>query len=764
MYITTDMLSSLEASESLVEWFKRRFKEQDTEYQKVLDGLSADDRPDDAHWLMDRLGPQATGFAFRFSLTANTEAPKHLFVAGDLESPGDLSLAGWLRVGGHIEAQRNLRAEAGICAGASIRVGCGIRTKASVTSGGGITAGRSIEVEGSIHAAYAIAAGEDIRAGKEISAGGSSQKAIDALTTIYEQESELAEQFQQSLETLLEASGGLGQFWDSIASNDGPFGVSAGREIVAGADVACVGTLLAGESTEVGGSIQCGHAIKVGGRLCAACDIHAGGSVTAGDGIEVGGNLRFGADLKSEGDLCVAGSVLANEMSDFGSISALQGQLRAGGDIRCGGSISAMAAQAGGDIAADSIYTQENLTANGAIEARREVICRTGAIHSDINISSGKSIQAGDGIQTAGEIASGDGYGIFAGMQKKTIEGRAEIVLSKSSPPRLIHGHWIPFPDDDTETEQSTVIKIIGIGQSGVGAVERMIGLAVKGAEYLVASTQAAELSQSSAPCKIILNAKVSEADEDSGIPQGDLKLLADAIKDSAMVIIVAGKYDDAYAANRVARLVKKAGAFSIAVVVTPCRFETRRQLIFQKRIDVLAEYATSIMLIPGETLLSFENSKQLATHSSRSAEACCSALRSIVEIINVPGLVNADLGDVCDVLGRRSRITVGSASSSCANRSGVAADHAMVSLVRNGVEMQNVDGLLVFTAAARGLRMDEVNKVMASVMSYTEQETRIIYGAVDDEAQGEQLRVTVFASQHDWARKHRHRAETNES
>jgi len=122
-------------------------------------------------------------------------------------------------------------------------------------------------------------------------------------------------------------------------------------------------------------------------------------------------------------------------------------------------------------------------------------------------------------------------------------------------------------------------------------------------------------------------------------------------------------------------------------------------------------------------------------------------AVAGIAEIINCPGLVNVDFEDVRTVMAEMGMAMMGSAYASGVDRARIAAEQAVASPLLEGVNLSGARGVLVNITASEGLKMREVNEVMNTVRSFAADDATIIFGAVYDEALGEDLRVTVVAT-----------------
>lgn len=122
-------------------------------------------------------------------------------------------------------------------------------------------------------------------------------------------------------------------------------------------------------------------------------------------------------------------------------------------------------------------------------------------------------------------------------------------------------------------------------------------------------------------------------------------------------------------------------------------------------------------------------------------------AVGGIAEIINFPGLVNVDFEDVRTVMGEMGMAMMGSAMAAGVDRARIAAEQAVASPLLEGINLSGAKGVLVNITATRGLKMKEVNEVMNTVREFAADDAHIIFGAVYDEAMGEEIRVTVVAT-----------------
>jgi cell division protein FtsZ len=308
----------------------------------------------------------------------------------------------------------------------------------------------------------------------------------------------------------------------------------------------------------------------------------------------------------------------------------------------------------------------------------------------------------------------------------------------------------------DHSQQQGTVIKVLGVGGAGGNAVDHMIKHEVQGVEFVTLNTDAQALARSMAKGQIQLG--------DSGLGAGAKpdagraaamearERIAESLQGAHMVFITAGMGGGTGtgAAPVVAEVAKEMGILTVAVVTKPFSFEgVRRLQSAEQGIDELSQHVDSVIVILNEKLeevlgddVSMEEAFTAADNVLKNAVA------GISEIINVPGLINVDFQDVRTVMSEQGMAMMGSAGASGMDRARIAAEQAVASPLLEGVNLSGARGVVVnITAARSSLKLRETKEVMNTIRSFAADDATIIFGAVYDEAMGDELRVTVVAT-----------------
>lgn len=307
-----------------------------------------------------------------------------------------------------------------------------------------------------------------------------------------------------------------------------------------------------------------------------------------------------------------------------------------------------------------------------------------------------------------------------------------------------------------TESFDGTNIKVIGVGGAGSNAVEHMVLGGVQGVQFITANTDAQALSRSSAAVKISLGrsglgagARPEKGQEAALAQRTEIR---EALEGAHMVFVTAGMGGGTGtgAAPIVAEVAREMGILTVGVVTKPFTFEgKRRTQAAEDGIKALSGQVDSLIVVLNDRLMEvLGEDAGVAECFSAADDVLKHAVGGIAEIITFPGLINVDFEDVRTVMSAKGRAMMGSATAVGPDRARMAAEQAAASPLLEGVSLEGAKGVLVnITASRAGLKMREVNDVMAVVRQFASDDAHIIFGSVYDETLGDELRVTVVAT-----------------
>ncbi len=301
------------------------------------------------------------------------------------------------------------------------------------------------------------------------------------------------------------------------------------------------------------------------------------------------------------------------------------------------------------------------------------------------------------------------------------------------------------------------VIKVVGIGGGGVNAINRMIEVGLKGVEFIAINTDAQALLMSDADLKLDVGRELTRglgagADPEVGrrAAEDHTEEIEEALKGADMVFVTAGEGGGTGTGGApvVARIAKGLGALTIGVVTRPFTFEGRRRANqAESGIGSLREEVDTLIVIPNDRLLSISDRSVSMLDAFRSADqVLLSGVQGITDLITTPGLINLDFADVKSVMQGAGSALMGIGSSRGEDRAVQAAELAISSPLLEA-SIDGAHGVLLSIQGGSDLGLFEINEAARLVQEAAHPEANIIFGAVIDDALGDEVRVTVIAA-----------------
>jgi cell division protein FtsZ len=311
------------------------------------------------------------------------------------------------------------------------------------------------------------------------------------------------------------------------------------------------------------------------------------------------------------------------------------------------------------------------------------------------------------------------------------------------------------FEEDFT---QGARIKVIGVGGGGCNAVNRMIREGVEGVEFIVVNTDVQALRESTARIKVQIGAKLTKGLGSGSDPEigrraalEDTDKLIEVLEGSDMVFITTGLGGGTGtgAAPIVASLANELEALTVAVVTKPFAFEGRRRMNQSEHgLAELAETVDTVIIIPNERLLHFVPRGTSFFESFRIADDILrQAVQGISDIITIPGIINRDFADIKTIMQGMGYAMMGTATASGENRAVEAARQAISSPLLEDATIDGARGILMNVTGSSSLGLHEVHEASTIIQQAAHEDANIIFGAVQNEAMGDMVKITVIAT-----------------
>ncbi len=311
------------------------------------------------------------------------------------------------------------------------------------------------------------------------------------------------------------------------------------------------------------------------------------------------------------------------------------------------------------------------------------------------------------------------------------------------------------------------VIKVVGIGGGGVNAINRMIEVGLKGVEFIAINTDAQALLMSDADVKLDVGRELTRglgagADPEVGrkAAEDHKEEIEEVLKGADMVFVTAGEGGGTGTGGApvVASISRRLGALTIGVVTRPFSFEGKKRASQAEiGIEELRSQCDTLIVIPNDRLLQISDRNVSVMDAFKSADqVLLSGVQGITDLITTPGLINLDFADVKSVMNGAGSALMGIGSARGDNRAVAAAELAIASPLLEA-SMEGAHGVLLSISGGSDLGLFEINEAASLVADAAHPDANIIFGAVIDDALGDEVRVTVIAAGFDGGQpKHR--------
>ena len=303
-----------------------------------------------------------------------------------------------------------------------------------------------------------------------------------------------------------------------------------------------------------------------------------------------------------------------------------------------------------------------------------------------------------------------------------------------------------------------SIIKVIGVGGGGGNAVNHMYREGIHDVNFVLCNTDSKALMDSPVPVRLQLGkeglgagnipAKAREAAEES--VEDIRQMLNDGTK---MVFITAGMGGGTGtgAAPVVAREAKNMGILTVGIVTIPFLFERERQI--DKALDGLERLGKEVdamLVINNQRLCDIYTDLTIIDAFKKADLTLTTAVRCIVEIIEMHGRVGLDFCDVSNVLRNGGVAIMSTGFGKGEKRVTKAIEEALYSPLINNNNVYRAHKIILAITInpdpKYALRMEEVGEVNEFMAKFSDNiETK--WGLVTDENMGEQVKITILAS-----------------
>lgn len=308
----------------------------------------------------------------------------------------------------------------------------------------------------------------------------------------------------------------------------------------------------------------------------------------------------------------------------------------------------------------------------------------------------------------------------------------------------------------DMPKNQSSIIKVIGVGGGGSNAVNHMYRQGIKGVDFMICNTDAQAMDSSPVPVKIQLGEKGLGAGSIPSVGKEAAMQKIDEIremleKNTQMVFITAGMGGGTGtgAAPVIASIAKELGILTVAIVTLPFSFEGRkRRFQAEEGIKELKQSVDTLLIISNDKIRELYGDLKLSDAFHKADDVLTTAAKGIAEIITVTGYINVDFEDVKTVMKNSGKAIMGHAIAEGKDRAIEAVKAALASPLLNDNDIEGAsDVLLYITSGQEEISMDEVTEITDYIQNEAKSQAEIIWGNGYDESLGNNISITLIAT-----------------
>jgi cell division protein FtsZ len=311
----------------------------------------------------------------------------------------------------------------------------------------------------------------------------------------------------------------------------------------------------------------------------------------------------------------------------------------------------------------------------------------------------------------------------------------------------------------DLPQDNSSIIKVIGVGGGGSNAVNHMYKQGIKGVDFIVCNTDQQALDVSPVPLKIVLGASLTKGRGAGSLPEVGKNAAIENIEEvkailannTEMVFITAGLGGGTGtgAAPIIAQAAKEMGILTVGIVTIPFGFEgKKRKAQADEGMEALKANVDTLLVISNDKLREIYGNLKVTEAFGHADDILATAAKGIADIITTTLQINTDINDVKTVMKESGVAIMGSAMASGEQRALRAVEQAMSSPLLNDSNIKGARYVLVnVTCGEDEITMDELGEITDYIQDAAGMTAEVIKGYGVDLALGDKVSVTIIAT-----------------
>ena len=313
----------------------------------------------------------------------------------------------------------------------------------------------------------------------------------------------------------------------------------------------------------------------------------------------------------------------------------------------------------------------------------------------------------------------------------------------------------------DLPKEQSSILKVIGIGGGGSNAVNYMFNQNIDGVNFIICNTDAQAITTSRVPNKIQLGPHLTQglgagANPDIGREATEesleeIKKILEVNTKMAFITAGMGGGTGTGGAPIIAKVCKDLGILTVGIVTTPFAYEGKKRIAqAEEGINRLKDHVDTLLVISNDKLRHQFGNLTMKAAFSKADNVLATAAKCITDVINSTGQINVDFADVCTVMRNGGVAILGSAECEGENRAQNAIEQALNSPLLNDNDIRGAKWILININSSEGeseFTMDEVEIIQNYLLSQAGEESDVILGLGYDNSLESKIGITLIAT-----------------
>ena len=313
----------------------------------------------------------------------------------------------------------------------------------------------------------------------------------------------------------------------------------------------------------------------------------------------------------------------------------------------------------------------------------------------------------------------------------------------------------------DLPKEQSSILKVIGIGGGGSNAVNHMFNQNIDGVNFIICNTDAQAITHSKVPNKVQLGPHLTQGLGAGANPEigreateeslEEIKKILEVNTKMAFITAGMGGGTGTGGAPIIAKICKDLGILTVGIVTTPFAYEGKKRIAqAEEGINKLKNHVDTLLVISNDKLRHQFGNLTMKAAFAKADNVLATAAKCITDVINSTGQINVDFADVCTVMRSGGVAILGSAECEGENRAQKAIEQALNSPLLNDNDIRGAKWILININSAEGeseFTMDEVETIQNHLLSQAGEDSDVILGLGYDNTLEKRIGITLIAT-----------------